>query len=188
MALQAAAKFRTTSASLSEVLLIEPRVFEDDRGFFFESYNKQALAAAGISEDFVQDNHSFSARNVLRGLHYQLRNVQAKLVRVVAGEILDVAVDLRRNSSTCGRYCSAILSGENKNMLYIPRGFAHGFRVLSQTAHVLYKSSDFYDPESERVIIWNDSDIAIDWKIEDLPILSTKDAAGVRLKDAELFG
>ena len=188
MAPQAGAKFKATPISLPEVLLLEPRVFGDDRGFFFESYNKQALADAGISDEFVQDNHSYSAFNVLRGLHYQLRNVQAKLVRVVTGEILDVAVDLRRSSPNCGKYCSAILSGENKHMLYIPREFAHGFRVLSQTAHVLYKSSDFYDPESERVIIWDDPDIAIDWRSENQPVLSTKDAAGIRLRDAELFG
>ena len=133
----------------------------------------------------MQDNHSFSGFNVLRGLHYQLRNVQAKLVRVAVGEILDVAVDIRRGSSNFGKYYGVVLSGENKQMLYIPRGFAHGFRVLSHTAHVLYKSSDFYDPESERVIIWNDPDLAIDWKLEHAPILSAKDSAGVRLRDAE---
>ena len=174
-----------TQTSLPGVLLIEPRVFGDDRGFFLESYNKQSLADAGISDEFVQDNHSFSGFNVLRGLHYQLRNVQAKLVRVAVGEILDVAVDIRRGSANFGKYYGVVLSGENKQMLYIPRGFAHGFRVLSQTAHVLYKSSDFYDPESQRVIIWDDLDLAIDWKLEHAPILSTKDSGGVRLRDAE---
>jgi len=181
----AGGKFKVTQTSLPGVLLIEPRVFGDDRGFFLESYNKQSLADAGISDEFVQDNHSFSAFNVLRGLHYQLRNVQAKLVRVAVGEILDVAVDIRRGSANFGKYYGVVLSGENKQMLYIPRGFAHGFRVLSQTAHVLYKSSDFYDPESQRVIIWDDLDLAIDWKLEHAPILSTKDSGGVRLRDAE---
>ena len=185
MVLQAEAKFKVIPTSLPDVLLIEPRVFGDDRGFFLESYNKQSLADAGISDEFVQDNHSFSAFNVLRGLHYQLRSVQAKLVRVAVGEILDIAVDIRRSSSNFGKHYAVVLSGENKLMLYIPRGFAHGFRVLSQTAHVLYKSSDLYEPESERVIMWNDPDLAIDWKLEQAPVLSAKDSAGVRLRDAE---
>jgi len=169
------------------VLLLEPRVFQDDRGFFLESYNQRTMADAGIKDDFVQDNHSYSVFNVVRGLHYQLRNIQAKLVRVVTGEILDVAVDLRRSSSTFGQHCKAVLSGENRHIFYVPPGFGHGFRVLSQSAHVLYKSSNFHDPESERVIIWNDPELGIDWQLQDQPTLSTKDAAGSLFRKAEVF-
>ena len=187
MAPQPSAKFTVNQTSLPGVLLIQPRVYEDDRGFFLESYNQHSMAEAGVSDQFVQDNHSYSASNVLRGLHYQLRNVQAKLVRVVSGEIVDVAVDLRRSSSTFGQYCKAVLSGENKLMFYIPRGFAHGFLVRSPSAHVLYKSSDFYDTESERVILWNDPDLAIDWEVQGQPVLSAKDAAARRFREAEVF-
>jgi len=182
-----AAKLKVTPTGLQGVLLLEPLVFADDSGFFLESYNLQTMEAAGISHEFVQDNHSFSVSNVLRGLHYQLRHVQAKLIRVVQGVILDVAVDLRRSSPSFGRWISAELSGENKHMLYIPAGFAHGFRVQSQTAHVLYKSSDFYDPGSERTLIWNDPDVAIDWRLMQEPILSSKDLHGLPLASAELF-
>lgn len=183
----AGGNFKVSHTTLPGVLLLEPRVFRDDRGFFLESYNKRSLADAGISDDFVQDNHSFSAFNVLRGLHYQVRNVQAKLIRVVSGEILDVAVDLRRSSSTFGQYSKAVLSGDNKLMFYIPQGFAHGFLVLSQSAHVQYKSSDFYDPASERAIVWNDRDLNIDWGIQRAPMLSAKDSAGKQLRKAEVF-
>jgi dTDP-4-dehydrorhamnose 3,5-epimerase len=187
MPMQASANFKVKQTSLSGVLLLEPRVFGDDRGFFFESYNQHSMAEAGITDQFIQDNHSYSAMNVLRGLHYQLRNVQAKLVRVVSGEILDVAVDLRRTSSTFGQYCKAVLSGDNKLMFYIPRGFAHGFLVRSPSAHVLYKSSDFYDPESERVIVWSDPELAIDWEVQGQPVLSAKDSAAGRFREAEVF-
>lgn len=180
-------KFIVKRTSLPGVVLLEPKIFTDDRGFFLESYNRRSMAEAGINDDFVQDNHSYSVFNVVRGLHYQLRNVQAKLVRVVSGEILDVAVDLRRRSPDFGKHCKALLSGENRHSFYVPQGFAHGFRVLSQSAHVLYKSSDFHDPESERVIIWNDPDLAIDWDLQGQPILSAKDAAGSSFRKAEVF-
>ena len=180
-------KFIVKQTSLPGVLLLEPRVFADDRGFFLESYNRCSMAEVGINDEFVQDNHSYSVFNVVRGLHYQLRNVQAKLVRVVAGEILDVAVDLRRSSPNFGKHCKAVLSGDNRSLFYVPQGFAHGFRVLSQSAHVLYKSSDFHDPKSERVIIWNDPDLAIDWEMKAQPILSAKDGAGDLFRQAEVF-
>ena len=167
--------------------ILEPQVFTDARGFFLEAFHERRFADIGLEAHFVQDNHSHSVRGTLRGLHYQLRNVQSKLVRVVSGEILDVAVDLRRSSSTFGQYCKAVLSGENKLMFYIPCGFAHGFLVRSPSAHVLYKSSDFYDTESERVILWNDPDLAIDWEVRGQPVLSAKDAAARRFREAEVF-
>jgi dTDP-4-dehydrorhamnose 3,5-epimerase len=172
--------------SLPEVLLLEPRVFRDDRGFFLESYNERAMADAGIKERFVQDNHSFSVRNVVRGLHYQLRP-QGKLVRAAVGEILDVAVDLRRSSPSFGRWCAMHLSEANQHMLWIPPGFGHGFRVLSESAHVLYKATGFYDPQSERTILWNDPELGVDWQIAGASTLSAKDRAGVRFRDAEVF-
>jgi dTDP-4-dehydrorhamnose 3,5-epimerase len=172
---------------LPEVLILEPRVFGDDRGFFFESYNQQAMAELGIKENFVQDNHSCSTRNVLRGLHYQIRRPQGKLVRVVVGEILDVAVDLRRSSPTFGQWEAVQLSGENKRMLWIPVGFAHGFRVISEKAHVLYKASDFYSPEHERSLLWSDPDLKIDWQLDGNPIVSAKDQRGHAFRDAETF-
>jgi dTDP-4-dehydrorhamnose 3,5-epimerase len=175
------------STSLPGVFILEPRVFGDERGFFFESYNQQTLADAGIVENFVQDNHSCSSRNVLRGLHYQVEHPQGKLVRVVEGEIIDVAVDLRRSSPTFGRWEAVRLSGENKRMLWIPAGLAHGFRVLSEKAHVLYKATDFYAPEYERTLAWNDPDLKINWELEGEPIVSAKDQQGVAFRDAASY-
>lgn len=173
--------------SLPEVFVLEPRVFRDERGYFLESYNQKGLADAGIVETFVQDNHSCSFRNVLRGLHYQVKHPQGKLVRVAEGEILDVAVDLRRSSATFGRWEAVRLSGENQHMLWIPAGFAHGFRVLSEKAHVLYKATDFYAPEYERTLIWNDSQLKINWELNGEPIVSAKDQRGAAFADAETF-
>jgi dTDP-4-dehydrorhamnose 3,5-epimerase len=173
--------------SLAGVLILEPRVFSDERGFFFESYNEEAMARLGITERFVQDNHSFSARNVVRGLHYQVEHAQGKLVRVGDGEILDVVVDLRRSSPTFGGSEAVRLSGENRRMLWIPVGFAHGFSVTSERAHVLYKTTDFYAPEHERTLAWNDPDLKIDWGLQGEPIVSDKDRRGVLLRDAETF-
>ena len=173
--------------SLPGVFILEPRVFGDERGFFFESYNRKIMADVGIGEQFVQDNHSCSSRNVLRGLHYQVKQPQGKLVRVVEGEIIDVAVDLRRSSSTFGRWESVRLSGENKRMLWIPLGFAHGFCVLSEKAHVLYKATDFYAPEYERTLAWNDPDLKIKWELDAEPIVSAKDQRGRPLRDVEGF-
>jgi dTDP-4-dehydrorhamnose 3,5-epimerase len=172
---------------LPEVFVLEPRVFGDERGFFLESYNRQTMAEIGITENFVQDNHSCSAHNVLRGLHYQIRHPQGKLVRVVEGEILDVAVDLRRSSATFGQWEAVHLSGKNKRMLWIPAGFAHGFRVISEKAHVLYKATDFYMPEHERTLMWNDTDLTIDWKLDGDPIVSAKDQRGSAFRDAETY-
>jgi dTDP-4-dehydrorhamnose 3,5-epimerase len=173
--------------SLPEVFILEPRVFEDERGCFFESYNQQIMASVGIVETFVQDNHSCSSRNVLRGLHYQLKRPQGKLVRVVDGEILDVAVDMRRSSATFGAWEAVRLSGENKRMLWIPAGFAHGFRVVSDKANVLYKATDFYAPEQERTVSWNDSDLKINWELRGEPTVSAKDQRGVAFRDAETY-
>lgn len=178
---------KTIPTSLPGVIIIEPRVFSDERGFFFESYNQQIMANVGITGKFVQDNHSCSARNVLRGLHYQVRHPQGKLVRVVDGEILDVAVDLRRSSPAFGRSERVTLSGENKRMLWIPPGFAHGFLVLSDKAHVLYKATDFYAPEDEKTIAWDDPDLAINWGESKAPIVSAKDRRGASFRDAEVF-
>jgi dTDP-4-dehydrorhamnose 3,5-epimerase len=173
--------------SLPGVFILEPRVFGDERGFFFESYNQQIMADVGIVERFVQDNHSCSSRNVLRGLHYQVKHPQGKLVRVVDGEILDVAVDMRRSSASFGRWETVRLSGENKRMLWIPVGFAHGFRVLSKKAHVLYKATDFYAPEYERTLAWNDPQLKINWQLDSEPIVSAKDQRGAEFHDAESF-
>jgi dTDP-4-dehydrorhamnose 3,5-epimerase len=173
--------------SLPGVFILEPRVFGDERGFFFESYNQQIMADVGIVERFVQDNHSCSSRNVLRGLHYQVKHPQGKLVRVVDGEILDVAVDMRRSSASFGRWEAVRLSGENKRMLWIPVGFAHGFRVLSKKAHVLYKATDFYAPEYERTLAWNDPQLKINWQLDSEPIVSAKDQRGAEFHDAESF-
>lgn len=175
------------STSLPGVFILEPRVFGDERGFFLESYNQQRMAELGIREQFVQDNHSCSARNVLRGLHYQVKHPQGKLVRVVEGEIIDVAVDLRRSSASFGLAEAVRLSGENKRMLWIPPGFAHGFRVLSEKAHVLYKATDFYAPELERTLAWNDPELKINWELEGEPIVSAKDQRGTTLREAESF-
>lgn len=174
---------------LPEVLLVEPKLIPDDRGFFMESYNRSAFAeAAGREVDFVQDNHSLSGRGVLRGLHYQLPpNAQAKLVRVVVGEIFDVAVDIRRGSPTFGRWVGERLSAENRRQLWIPEGFAHGFLALSERAEVLYKASAYYAPASERTLAWNDPSVAIEWPPESRPLLSPKDSDAPRLEAAELF-
>jgi dTDP-4-dehydrorhamnose 3,5-epimerase len=173
--------------SLPGLFILEPRVFGDERGFFLESYNEQGMASVGIDERFVQDNHSCSGRNVLRGLHYQIEQVQGKLVRVVHGEILDVAVDLRRSSPTFKAWESVRLSGDNKRMLWIPAGFAHGFRVVSDKAHVLYKTTDYYAPQHERTLAWNDPDLEIDWELDSEPVVSAKDQRGVALRDVESF-
>lgn len=172
---------------LAGVFVLEPRVFGDDRGFFLESYNEKVFAELGIPQHFVQDNHSRSTQNVIRGLHYQIQHTQGKLVRVVEGEILDAAVDMRRSSPQFGRSVTVSLSSENKRILWIPLGFAHGFRVVSPVAQVLYKASDYYAPEYERTLLWNDPELKIDWKLQAEPILSAKDQRGVSLRDAECF-
>jgi dTDP-4-dehydrorhamnose 3,5-epimerase len=173
---------------LPGVLLIEPKVFKDSRGFFVETYNEIKMAELGIREHFVQDNHSCSSKNVLRGLHYQIQHPQGKLVRTVAGEIFDVAVDLRTSSPMFGRWYGAVLSAENNQMLWIPPGLAHGFQVLSEGAHVLYKTTDFYYPEFERTLAWNDPELKIQWQCKEPAIVSAKDALGLSLKQAEKFG
>lgn len=177
---------RVIETIIPEVKIIEPKVFGDDRGFFFESFNlKDFREKAHIYDDFVQDNHSRSPRGVLRGLHYQVSQPQGKLVRVVSGEVYDVAVDIRKNSPYFGKWIGVLLSENNKRMLWIPKGFAHGFLVLSEQADFLYKTSDFYDPTSERSIIWDDPDLAIDWPLHGVsPILSAKDQKGSLLKNA----
>lgn len=177
---------KVTPTAIADVLLIEPRVFGDDRGFFFESFNLRAFReATGLEVDFVQDNHSKSARNVLRGLHYQVAQPQGKLVRVVQGEVFDVAVDIRKDSKTYGCWVGEVLSAENKKQLWIPAGLAHGFLVISETAEFLYKTTDYYAPAHERCIAWNDPDLAIVWPISGSPVLSAKDAAGTAFRDAE---
>lgn len=179
---------RVTSTAISEVLLIEPKLFGDDRGFFFESYNQKSFCeAVGKEVTFVQDNHSRSGKNVLRGLHYQIAQPQGKLVRVIAGEVLDIAVDVRRSSATFGQWIGEILSADNKKQLWIPPGFAHGFLVRSDTAEFLYKTTDYYAPQFERCIIWNDPVLKIDWQLGELPHLSSKDAQGALFRHAELF-
>jgi dTDP-4-dehydrorhamnose 3,5-epimerase len=179
---------QVTRTAIPEVLIIEPKVFGDDRGFFYESYNERTFAGAtGLRVRFVQDNHSRSARNVLRGLHYQIRQSQGKLVRVTAGEIYDVAVDIRKSSPTFGKWAGVGLSAANRKMCWIPAGFAHGFLVVSDHAEVQYKTTDYYAPEHERCIAWNDRDLAIAWPLRGEPILSLKDRAGRTLKEAEVF-
>lgn len=174
--------------SIPDVLVLEPKVFRDARGYFYESYNRRSFAAAaGLDVEFVQDNQSRSARNVLRGLHYQVRQPQGKLVRVVAGEIWDVAVDLRRGSPSFGRWAAAKLDGDSHRMLWIPPGFAHGFVVLSEQADVIYKATDFYAPEHERTLLWNDPAIAIPWPLAGDPVMTDKDRRGVPLAGAENF-
>ena len=180
---------KVTPCSVPDVLLIEPRVFGDDRGFFYESFNQRTFnEATGLSLAFVQDNHSKSARNVLRGLHYQIQQPQGKLVRVVAGEVFDVAVDLRRSSPTFGKWVGEVLSEKNKCQLWVPPGFAHGFLVLSETAEFLYKTTDYYAPAHERCIVWNDPTLTIDWPLSGAtPLLSGKDSAGISLAQADVF-
>ncbi|MGA7180194.1 MAG: dTDP-4-dehydrorhamnose 3,5-epimerase [Thiobacillaceae bacterium] len=173
--------------SLPDVFLLEPRVFGDARGFFMESYNRKTFAGLGIVADFLQDNHSRSAKGVLRGLHYQIKQPQGKLVRVVVGEVFDVAVDLRRHSTSFGKWMGMVLSAENKRMVWIPPGFAHGFYVLSDAAEFLYKTTDYYAPEFERCLLWNDPRLNIDWPLSEEPVLSDKDRQGVPLEQAEVF-
>jgi dTDP-4-dehydrorhamnose 3,5-epimerase len=172
---------------IPEVLLLEPKVFGDDRGFFLESYNQKNLEEFGLTRNFVQDNHSRSVRNVLRGLHYQLRQPQGKLVRVVSGSIWDVAVDIRRSSPTFGQWVGEELSAENKRIFWIPEGFAHGFVVTSNSADVLYKATEFYAPSYERSLRWNDPQLGIPWPLSGDPLLSQKDRAGQPFSQAELF-
>lgn len=174
-------------SDIPDVLLIEPKVFGDDRGFFFESFNEARFAEAVGKVSFVQDNHSHSTRGVLRGLHYQIRQPQGRLVRVVSGEVFDVAVDLRKGSDTFGRWVGMTLSAENKRQMWIPEGFAHGFVVTSDSAEFLYKTTDYWAPEHERCIAWNDPAIGIVWPVNGEPILSDKDKRGVSLADAEVF-
>ena len=179
---------KATPTAIPGLLIIEPKVFGDERGFFFESFNRRKFAGlTGRDVDFVQDNHSRSAKNVLRGLHYQIQHPQAKLVRVVQGAVLDVAVDIRRGSPTFGRHVAVELSADNKRMLWIPEGFAHGFAVLSDTAEFLYKTTDYWHPEHERCIRWDDPALAINWRLQAAPALSGKDAQGKTLAEAELF-
>jgi dTDP-4-dehydrorhamnose 3,5-epimerase len=179
---------KLAATALPEVVLVEPRVFGDDRGFFYESWNSRAFAEAGLETNFVQDNHSRSARGVLRGLHYQLRQPQGKLVRVVAGAAFDVAVDLRRSSPRFGQWVGVELSAANKRMLWVPPGFAHGFLALQDGTEFLYKCTDFYAPEHERALLWSDPAIGIEWPLEGLePALSGKDAAGTPLAEAETY-
>ena len=180
---------KIVATALPDVLLIEPQVFGDSRGFFYESFNARAFAEhTDVAVEFVQDNHSHSQRGVLRGLHYQLQNPQGKLVRVVQGEVLDVAVDIRRSSPTFGRWVAERLSADNHRQMWIPAGFAHGFVVLSESAEFLYKTTDYYNPTAERSIRWDDPQLAIDWRLDGLqPQLSGKDQAAVLLADAELF-
>jgi dTDP-4-dehydrorhamnose 3,5-epimerase len=173
---------------IPDLLIIEPKVFGDDRGFFYESFNERRFAElTGVNPRFVQDNHSRSSRNVLRGLHYQIRQPQGKLVRVTAGEVFDVAVDMRRSSPTFGRWVGVILSAENKRQLWIPEGFAHGFVVTSESAEFLYKTTDYWAPEHERSVRWDDPAVGIQWPLEGTPQLSAKDQAGVLLAEAEAF-
>jgi dTDP-4-dehydrorhamnose 3,5-epimerase len=178
---------KLVGSPLPGVLLVEPRVFGDDRGYFFESYNERELEALGLRARFVQDNQSRSGRNVLRGLHYQVRQPQGKLVRVTAGEIYDVAVDIRKSSPHFGKWAGNVLSSANRRMMWIPPGFAHGFLVTSDHAEVQYKATDYYAPEHERCIAWNDRDLAIAWPLKGEPVLSPKDRAGLPLKQAETF-
>ena len=177
---------KVTPTALPDVKLVEPRVFGDDRGFFYESWNKRALSEAGIDADFVQDNHSRSRRGVLRGLHYQIAHAQGKLVRVVAGAVFDVAVDLRRSSPTFGAHVALTLSESNRHMLWIPPGFAHGFLVLSDHAEFLYKTTDYWYPGHERTLLWNDPALRIEWPVA-APTLAAKDAAGTPLAGAETY-
>ncbi|MGB0128510.1 MAG: dTDP-4-dehydrorhamnose 3,5-epimerase [Rhodocyclaceae bacterium] len=179
---------KATPSTLPEVLILEPKVFGDSRGFFFESYNRRAFRdATGFDADFVQDNHSRSAKGVLRGLHYQIQQPQGKLVRVVAGAVLDVAVDIRRSSPRFGQYGAVELSAENQRMLWIPPGFAHGFLVLSDSADFLYKTTDYWAPQHERCVRWDDADLSIPWPLDGPPAVSAKDAAGALLREAEVF-
>jgi len=178
-----------STTNLQGLIILEPKVFGDNRGFFYESYNCKSFATeAGIAESFVQDNHSKSARYVLRGLHYQIQQPQGKLVRVISGEVWDISVDIRKSSPTFGKWFGVKLSAENKKMLWIPQGFAHGFVALSDSAEVLYKTTNYWAPEHERCIVWNDKDLAIDWQLGGAtPLLSAKDQVGKSFREAEVF-
>jgi dTDP-4-dehydrorhamnose 3,5-epimerase len=178
---------KVSGTDLDGVRLIEPRVFGDDRGFFMESWNARAFSAAGLDATFVQDNHSRSRKGVLRGLHYQIEHAQGKLVRCVAGEVFDVVVDLRRSSPTFGRALGLTLSSENRRMLWVPPGFAHGFLVVSDFAEFLYKTTDYWYPEHERSLLWNDGALGIEWPLSGAPILTAKDAAGTPLSAAAVY-
>ncbi|MFE4105235.1 dTDP-4-dehydrorhamnose 3,5-epimerase [Almyronema epifaneia] len=180
---------KITETAISDVLILEPQVFGDERGFFFESFNQRVFVdKTGLNHTFVQDNHSRSRQNILRGLHYQIQQPQGKLVRVISGEVYDVAVDIRRHSPSFGQWVAAVLTAENKQQIWVPPGFAHGFYVLSETADVLYKTTEYYAPEHERSIMWNDADLAIAWPlVAATPILSTKDRNAVPFKMAEVF-
>ena len=178
---------KVQSTQIPGVLIVEPTVFGDDRGFFLESFNEREMRNIGIDAHFVQDNHSRSGRNVLRGLHYQISQPQGKLVRVVSGKVYDVAVDVRRDSQAFGKWVGVELSAENKRMLWMPPGLAHGFVVLSESADFLYKATDYYAQEFERTILWNDPDLAIEWPLAGQPILSSKDAAAKTFREAEVF-
>jgi len=179
---------KVVRTDIPEVLLLEPRVYQDERGFFLESYNRRSFKeATGLEVDFVQDNQSFSVRNVLRGLHYQIRQAQGKLIQVMAGEIFDVAVDLRRSSPTFGRWVGVTITGGGHRMIWIPQGFAHGYIVLSEHAIVFYKATDFYAPEHERTIRWDDPALGIRWALEGEPIVSDKDRRGSAFRSADLF-
>lgn len=174
--------------AIRDVLIIEPKVFGDERGFFMESFNEHKFKEkTGVMPHFVQDNHSRSARNVLRGLHYQIKQAQGKLVRVVSGEVYDVVVDIRKSSPTFGQWVGCVLTASNHRQLWVPPGFAHGFVVLSDIADFLYKTTDYYAPEYERAILWNDPELGIDWKLKGEPVLSAKDQAALPLADAEVF-
>ena len=179
---------RAIPTAIADVLVIEPKVFADARGFFFESFNERAFAQeTGVTAKFVQDNHSRSVKNTLRGLHYQIQHAQGKLVRAVIGEVFDVVVDIRRSSPTFGQWVGERLSAENKKMMWIPPGLAHGFAVLSDSADFLYKTTDYWAPQYERTLLWNDPDLAIEWPLAGEPILAAKDQAGKRLSEAEVF-
>ncbi len=179
---------KATPLAIPDVILFEPTVFGDDRGFFFESFNQRRFEEiVGRKVNFVQDNHSRSAKNVLRGLHYQIQQPQGKLVRVAQGEVFDVAVDIRRSSPSFGQWIGTCLSAENKHQLWVPEGFAHGFVVLTDYAEFLYKTTDYYAPAYERCIAWNDATLTIDWRIQEKPVLSAKDSCGSTLNLAELF-
>ncbi|TMH36123.1 MAG: dTDP-4-dehydrorhamnose 3,5-epimerase [Betaproteobacteria bacterium] len=178
---------KVTPTELPDVLLIEPRLFADQRGFFFESYNRRALSDAGLEAEFVQDNHSRSMRGVLRGLHYQIEHAQGKLVRVISGEVFDVAVDIRRSSPTFGRWTSMALSAQNKRMLWIPAGFAHGFLVVSDIAEFLYKTTDYWYSEFERTLLWSDPALGIAWPLAGSPTVAPKDEAGRPLALADVY-
>lgn len=180
-------RIQVLETQLASVKVIEPKVFADERGFFLESYNERAFRESGIEARFVQDNHSSSRRGVLRGLHYQVRQPQGKLIRVLQGEIFDVAVDLRRDSADFGKWTAVTLSKENHRMLWIPEHFAHGFLVLSDVAEVAYKTTDYYAPQWERSLLWNDPEIGVEWPLESEPILSEKDRKGHRFSEAEFY-